>query len=124
MPGLEEDTRSVGDAKAHFAECVREVEKGQTVVLTRHGRPVAKLVPIGESEGVAGQRQERSEVHEQVADYEARELPAISTAQARRAALMRLLEKEVWPQIPHDLVGNGPTKKEREQILGLGEDGS
>ncbi len=33
------------DAKAKFAELLDEVEKGQTVRITRHGRPVARLVP-------------------------------------------------------------------------------
>jgi prevent-host-death family protein len=32
-------------AKARFAELLDEVERGETVVITRHGRPVAHLVP-------------------------------------------------------------------------------
>ena len=96
---------------------------GQTVVLTRHGRPVAKLVPVAGSKG-AELRAGMSEVHEQIADYDAEPAAIVSSVRARQAALMRLLEKEIWPQIPPDLIGRGPTKKEREELLGIGEDGS
>ena len=33
-------------AKAQFSQCLREAEAGQPIVLTRHGRPVAALVPM------------------------------------------------------------------------------
>ncbi len=36
---------SVADAKAHFADCLRAVERGRAVVITRHGKRVAALVP-------------------------------------------------------------------------------
>jgi prevent-host-death family protein len=32
------------DAKTHLSSLVDEVEKGREVVITRHGKPVAKLV--------------------------------------------------------------------------------
>jgi prevent-host-death family protein len=32
-------------AKAHFSQLLDEVERGETVVITRHGKAVAKLVP-------------------------------------------------------------------------------
>jgi prevent-host-death family protein len=35
---------SVAEAKANFSMCIREVEGGDSVVITRHGRPVAALV--------------------------------------------------------------------------------
>ncbi|HEX2091978.1 MAG TPA: type II toxin-antitoxin system Phd/YefM family antitoxin [Longimicrobiaceae bacterium] len=35
---------SVAEAKARFAEQVREVENGEPVLITRHGKPVAALV--------------------------------------------------------------------------------
>jgi prevent-host-death family protein len=31
-------------AKAQFAELLDQVERGETVVITRHGRPIARLV--------------------------------------------------------------------------------
>lgn len=33
------------EAKARFAELLRNVEHGETVVITRHGKAVAHLVP-------------------------------------------------------------------------------
>ncbi|MCY4450117.1 MAG: type II toxin-antitoxin system prevent-host-death family antitoxin [Chloroflexi bacterium] len=33
------------EAKARFAELLRTVERGETVVITRHGKAVAHIVP-------------------------------------------------------------------------------
>ncbi len=35
---------SLAEAKATLSECIREVEKGKTLVIKRHGKPVAALV--------------------------------------------------------------------------------
>ena len=35
----------VTEAKARLAELLRVVEHGETVAITRHGKPVAHLVP-------------------------------------------------------------------------------
>lgn len=35
---------SVAEAKATLSEAIRDVEGGKTVVITRHGKPVAALV--------------------------------------------------------------------------------
>jgi prevent-host-death family protein len=32
-------------AKAHLSELISKVESGEEVVITRHGRPVARVVP-------------------------------------------------------------------------------
>lgn len=32
-------------AKTHFSALLEEVERGKQVIITKHGRPVAKLVP-------------------------------------------------------------------------------
>ncbi|KFC71726.1 prevent-host-death family protein [Devosia sp. LC5] len=37
---------SVTDAKSQLTDLVRQAEAGSEVVLTRHGHPVARLVPI------------------------------------------------------------------------------
>ena len=130
MTGRKEEIRSLGSAKAHFAECVRAVEKGQAIVLTRHGRPVARLVPFEEPDGYAewepGARSqhEASELHERLAEYEERVAITGRSVEARRDVLERLLEREIWPQIPQELIGKGPSKYEREEILGIGEDGT
>ncbi len=36
------------EAKTHLSELVARVEAGDEIVITRHNKPVAKLVPIGE----------------------------------------------------------------------------
>jgi len=38
---------SVSDAKGQLTELVRKAEAGEEVVLTRHGKAVARLVPTG-----------------------------------------------------------------------------
>lgn len=37
-------TLSITRAKTNFSAAVREAESGETVVITRHGRPVAALI--------------------------------------------------------------------------------
>lgn len=41
-------SRTVGafDAKTHLSALLDEVEKGATVIITRHGEPVAELRPV------------------------------------------------------------------------------
>ena len=34
----------LAEAKATLSECIREVESGKSVLITRHGKPVAALV--------------------------------------------------------------------------------
>ena len=37
-------TLSVAEAKAHFSECIRIAEDGDSLLITRHGKPVVALV--------------------------------------------------------------------------------
>lgn len=39
-------TRSIYEAKTQFSSLVREVERGESIVISRSGKPVARLVPI------------------------------------------------------------------------------
>ena len=36
---------SLAQAKAHLSELLNTVESGEEVVITRHGRPVARVIP-------------------------------------------------------------------------------
>jgi prevent-host-death family protein len=36
-------------AKTHFSSLLDQVENGEQIVITKHGHPVAKLVPISKS---------------------------------------------------------------------------
>ena len=38
------------EAKARLAELLRTVEAGETVVITRHGKKIAHLVPVADQE--------------------------------------------------------------------------
>lgn len=45
---MDRNDRTVGayDAKTHFSEILERVERGEEVTITRHGSPVARLVPV------------------------------------------------------------------------------
>jgi prevent-host-death family protein len=45
-----DDSVSAADANRNFSGLLRRVRKGSSVVVTSHGKPVAKLVPISESD--------------------------------------------------------------------------
>ena len=39
-------TVGVYEARTHLAKLIRAVERGETVLITRHGKPVAQFAPI------------------------------------------------------------------------------
>jgi prevent-host-death family protein len=39
-------TFSVAEAKAHLGELLKRAEKGEVVLITRRGEPIAQLVPV------------------------------------------------------------------------------
>jgi prevent-host-death family protein len=55
-------------AKTHLLQLLDDVERGETVVITRHGRPVARLAPETNpdqnkvAEAIAGMRALRSRI--------------------------------------------------------------
>jgi prevent-host-death family protein len=44
---------SAADANRRFSELLRTVKKGQSVIVTSHGKPVAKIMPFVEDEQAA-----------------------------------------------------------------------
>ena len=61
------------DAKARFSELLGDVERGETIVIKRHGRAIARLVPE--------QDQRRAEIlatMERLSDFR-KTMPAMST---------------------------------------------
>jgi prevent-host-death family protein len=42
--------RTLSEAKAELGILVRLAEKGETVVISRHGKPAVRLAPIGEDD--------------------------------------------------------------------------
>ena len=43
---------SLAEAKATLSECIRQVVKGESVVITRHGKPVAALIRPNDLENI------------------------------------------------------------------------
>ena len=43
------------EAKTHLPEILKQVESGETVIVTRHGRPIAKISPLTKAPGSAGE---------------------------------------------------------------------
>lgn len=41
---------SAADANRSFSRLLRSVREGRSVVVTSHGKPIAKIVPIGEED--------------------------------------------------------------------------
>lgn len=58
------ETIGLFEAKTHLSELVARAEQGEEVIITRHNKPVAKLVPIGQvsAEVVARRRQAMAEL--------------------------------------------------------------
>lgn len=107
-------SRPIGEAKARFAECIREAEGGATIVLTRHGRPVALLSPFRDDAG----GNPVQEVAESPVAYPDAVEDAFTSTEAKLRSLRRFLDEEIRPLVPKDLRGRGVSKAERERILG------
>ncbi len=41
-------TIQASEAKTHFLRILDDVERGESVIITRHGKPVARISPQGE----------------------------------------------------------------------------
>ena len=46
MTGQQGNTVGAYEAKTHLSELLEKVEAGEEITITKHGAPVAKLVPI------------------------------------------------------------------------------
>lgn len=47
-----EESVSAAEAKRNFSLILRQVREGHSYVVTHHGRPVARIVPVDQREGV------------------------------------------------------------------------
>ncbi|HQC99974.1 MAG TPA: type II toxin-antitoxin system prevent-host-death family antitoxin [Aquabacterium sp.] len=54
------------EAKTHLSELIARAERGEEVIITRHNKPVAKLVPINEvpADLIARRRQALAELQD------------------------------------------------------------
>ena len=46
MAAIMDKTVSAADANRRFSELLRTVQKGRSVVVTSHGKPVARITPV------------------------------------------------------------------------------
>ena len=53
----------LSDAKARLTDLVRQAEAGEEVVLTRHGRPAARIVPVAPTPSSAARTQLLTRLH-------------------------------------------------------------
>ena len=53
------------EAKTKLASLLARVAKGETIVITRHGAPVARLVPVGKASG----RKQRAEAVARIKEF-------------------------------------------------------
>ncbi len=54
-------TLGIREAKANLSRYIRSVRQGQEIILTDHGRPVGKIVPLAQHELPLRQRLEQLE---------------------------------------------------------------
>jgi prevent-host-death family protein len=67
------------EAKTHFADLLERVQRGEQVLITRHGMPVAKLVPVQPDD-----RERRSEAIQRLKAFgKGRSLHGLSLRQLR-----------------------------------------
>jgi prevent-host-death family protein len=55
---------NIHEAKTHLSRLIEEVEHGEDVVIARHNRPVARLVPIATTTRTPGALQEEITIHD------------------------------------------------------------
>jgi prevent-host-death family protein len=103
------DIVNIHEAKTHLSRLLERVQRGATITIAKAGAPIAMLVPLGRAAG------------RQVRETTLR--PAIPMND-RRARLRRVLEQEIWPQVPPEVQGVVLTREEEDRILGFGPDGA
>ena len=54
------ETIGAFEAKTHLSELLQKVEAGGEFTITRHGKPVAKLIPVTDTIGDAQRRRDRA----------------------------------------------------------------
>lgn len=69
-----ENVRTVGayDAKSRLSSLLDQVERGEEIVITRHGRPIARLVPVRRGLDVAAALRAVDEITQMREKLEAR----------------------------------------------------
>ena len=67
------------EAKTHLSELIARAERGEEVIITRHNKPVAKLVPIGRA--VVDSTQRRLAALAALQDFDPIAVPGVDLAE-------------------------------------------
>ena len=67
------------EAKTHLSELIARAERGEEVIITRHNKPVAKLVPIGREAARGAER--RQAALDALQAFEPIAVPGVSLAE-------------------------------------------
>jgi prevent-host-death family protein len=71
------------EAKTHLSELIARAERGEEVIITRHNKPVAKLVPM--DGGKLGTRDKRQAALRALESFERIKVPGATVAELIRA---------------------------------------
>jgi len=71
------------EAKTHLSELIARAERGEEVVITRHNKPVARIVPVRRAAKARSSRRERALAALQA--FEPIEVPGATLAELIRA---------------------------------------
>jgi prevent-host-death family protein len=64
------------EAKIHLPRLLERVERGETITITRHGKPIARLIPVAPS----ARRPEIADVIESMRIFQEQEAPGLGDA--------------------------------------------
>lgn len=70
VPRSHDETASVGlfEAKTHLSDLVARAAAGETITITKHGRPVARLVPPARQSSSADLRDRSARIQQALSD--------------------------------------------------------
>src|SRR5438552_5836805 len=72
------------EAKTKFSELIARAEKGESFVVTKNGRPVARISPIGLVPMTAVDRERSRRVAARIRELAAKQGPRVSEEEAQR----------------------------------------
>jgi prevent-host-death family protein len=75
-------TASVAEAKSHLSELLATVEAGEAIVITRRGKPVARVIPVPSEKAAFDWQSLRAYVAERPP------VPGLTTAEMREQDLL------------------------------------
>jgi len=55
---------NIHEAKTHLSHLIEEVERGEDVVIARHNRPVARIVPVATTTRIPGALRGQITIHD------------------------------------------------------------